>query len=213
MKKQLLFFCFLLMARIGSAQIGAGTTLVGGNVSFFHQTSKSKDASFNHTVTHSGYSLNPNVGYFIAENLIIGIGLSVSKFTAKTEANPSYQSGTSSNQSFGFSPFGRYYKMLGERAGFFGQLTGSFLQGNIKTENTPTNKFNTISLGLAPGFVFFPSPKIGLETTVGYLGYHRRKYKSEATNQTNASESLVNGFSASVEASNVLLGINFYLGR
>lgn len=214
MKKQLLLFCFLLAAKIGIAQIEAGTILVGGDASYFQQTTKTEDAQLDYTATYSNFSLQPKAGFFISENLVIGMGLSLSKNAAESKTNnPSYQTNKNTVQMVGFSPFSRYYKMLGERAGFFGQLTGSFLKGTSKTEGETTHKFNSASLGLAPGFVFFATPKISLETTIGYLGYQYQKYKTGVNSPSNVTESTTNGFSAGVNASNVYLGINFYFGR
>jgi hypothetical protein len=210
MKKQLLMFFLLLAGTSSYAQIGVGTILAGGDLAYSRQNGESKTSAFNTKSTHSTFGANPKVGYFISPNLVIGTGISYYKYTSELKATgQNNQNSKNSMRSIGFSPFGRYYKMLGDRAGFFGQLTASFLRSTVEYSDEAQNKFNAGSLVVAPGLVFFATPRIGLETTIGQLGYFHSKFKYS----DNALEGTTNGFEAGVNASNVFLGINYYFGR
>jgi len=103
--------------------------------------------------------------------------------------------------------------MLDERAGFFGQFTVSYTNGKDKSDDFINRKYSSLGAGIAPGFVFFATPKIGIETTIGNLGYTHYLNKYYSRDIGSQTESSTNQFAANIEASNIFLGINFYLGR
>lgn len=209
----LLLFSFLIINTC-SAQITKGTTFVGGSGSYSKGASKSnQDPDFSYEYSNSSLNLNPKVGYFIANNIAIGLGINYYRSKSKSESDFSNESNINKQHSFGINPFGRYYKMLGERAGFFGQLTVSFAKGQLKSNDFTYQKYSSVGGGVAPGFVFFATPKIGIETTIGNLGFYHNNNKNFSPDLNNSNENKSNQFEANVEASNIFLGINFYLGR
>ena len=72
-----------------------------------------------------------------------------------------------------------------------------------------TNTQKGGGLNLQPGIVFFPTNTIGVEATVGNIGYS--SFKSETENSDFSSKS--SGFSANFGLSSVFFGISLYLGR
>jgi len=209
----LLLFSFLVISTC-SAQITRGTVFVGGSGSYSRQAYESNpDPNFSYELSTSSFNFNPKVGYFIADNITVGLGVNYSRSKSEAKGTGINEPTDNKYHAFGMAPFGRYYKMLGERAGFFGQLTVSFDSGKEKSGDFTTRKNSSVGAGIAPGFVFFATPRIGIETTVGSLGYYFYKNKYYDSGQNNPTESTSNQFIAGVEASNIFLGINFYLGR
>ena len=209
----LLLFSFLVISTC-SAQITKGTAFVGGSGSFSKGASKYKQSpDIIFKSSNSNFNINPKAGYFIADNIALGLGINYSRYLSKSKVNGIEEQEAYKNNSFGISPFGRYYKMLGDRAGFFGQLTVSFGSGKDESGDFTTRKYTSVGAGVAPGFVFFATPKIGIETTIGNLGYSYYKNKYYSPTQNNLTENNTNEFAAGVNASNIFLGINFYLGR
>lgn len=209
----LLLFSFVVISTC-SAQITQGTTFVGGSGSYSKGASKyNQGQDYTFESTGSSLNFNPKVGYFIADNMAVGLGINYYRNRSKSENNLDNESYVNKQHSFGINPFGRYYKMLGERAGFFGQLTVSYTKGQSKSNDFIQQKYSSVGAGIAPGFVFFATPKIGIETTIGNLGFYHSDNKNFSQDPNNSNENTSNQFVANIEASNIFLGINFYLGR
>lgn len=214
MKITLLLLFYFVVISTCSAQITRGTTFVGGSGFYSRQIYESNpDPNFSYKLSTSSFNLNPKVGYFIADNITVGLGINYNQSKSKAKGNGINEPTDNQYHSFGITPFGRYYKMLGERAGFFGQLTVSFASGKDESEDFTTRKYSSVGAGVAPGFVFFATPKIGIETTIGNLGYYLYKNKYYNPGQNNPTENTSNQLVAGVETSNIFLGINFYLNR
>ena|SRR5688572_15241484 len=85
---------FLIMSQMVSAQVvGQGAWMVGGSAGF--QSFKFKDADESTTII----DFSPNLGYFIADDLAIGLGLNVTSISSDGE----------SFTDFGLGPFVRFY--------------------------------------------------------------------------------------------------------
>ncbi|RDC61586.1 hypothetical protein [Adhaeribacter pallidiroseus] len=209
----LLLFSFVVIGTC-SAQITKGTSFVGGSGSYSKGTSKyNQGPDIVYKSSGSNFNFNPKAGYFISDNIALGLAINYFGSRSKSKNTPGNESYVNKQQSFGINPFGRYYKMLGERAAFFGQLTASYTKGQIKTDDFIYQKYSFVGAGVAPGFVFFATPKIGIETTVGNLGFYHSDNKNFSQDPNNSNENTSNQFVANIEASNIFLGINFYLGR
>ncbi len=148
MKKSLLVIAILTMAVTTTtyAQTSKGTWLLGGGGSF----SSSKNGDFKWTQ----FSLSPDVGYFIMDNLGIGAAVSFSSYK---------EDGEDASSTVSFGPFVRYYFLpLGPKAKLF--ANGSFGFGSQKF--TDSESFTTWSLAAGPAI--FLNPSVALEFTVGY---------------------------------------------
>ncbi|QNF33493.1 porin family protein [Adhaeribacter swui] len=208
----LLLFSFVVVSNC-YAQIPAGTTFIGGSASFSNRTDKNtRNPDIDNKSVSTSYSLYPKAGYFITDNIALGLGINYYSNRTKYKESSIDESFRGKQHSLGINPFARYYKMLGEKIGFFGQFTLSYENGKSKNNDFIYQKQTSFGASLAPGFVFFATPKIGIETTIGNFGYFRyiNKYYSQDQNPT---EDKTNQLAANVEANNVFLGINFYFGR
>lgn len=153
--KKFLFASVVLFSSIGiaKAQLQQGNVLVGGqlsNISF----GLGNQSNFNLSVT-------PRVGYFVQDNLALGGKVGLSYYTAKGQGNL-----------FGYNvgAFGRYYFSPSEansenllKHGRFFVEAGAGVAGA-----------NGVAVGsnfnFGPGYAFFITPNVALETAVMYNG-------------------------------------------
>lgn len=142
--KKILVAALLFAGTQGFAQIEKGTMLAGG--AFSLQTTKN----------NSRFSLNPNLGFFVADNFAVGAGLSV---------NFSKQGNIKSTE-LGVGPYARYYFGKGNTKPFI-VTEASYLTSNNKTgdvKNTSTG----VGYLLGLGFAAFVSDMVAVEGLAGY---------------------------------------------
>ncbi len=158
MKKTLLFSLLLvalnLFPGMAMAQLQKGNILIGGDL-----------ANLNFILGGGGYfqaTINPKLAFFIHDNMALGgmvnFGLSTS-------------SGSGTNTNYGVSALGRFYinnptlNLLHQ--GKF------FLEGNAGIQGVRiANGSNTtgLGLGIGPGYTYFVTQNVGLETLLKYNG-------------------------------------------
>lgn len=220
------------------AQTEAGKLLVSGQVNYYNSEGESTSANPSGSVANvqqdsKQFSFNfaPQVGFFVADNLALGIRGSVGSGktieTRNDNGSPSTYHRNDRTKGVTIGPFVRYYKMLGEKIAFYGQLAGGYqrqTQNNssyysgisneeyYSSEAKSTGSFATLS----PGFIFFPTPKLGLELTVGGLSYTTSE--SESTFQSNQSyqtnyEGSSSSFGANFGLQYLAVGASFHLGN
>jgi len=93
MKFTLTIFAFLCVSQISAQTVGKGAWMVGGSAGFNIRSIEDVDDS------ETRIFLDPNLGYFIADDLAIGLHLA---FTSTSF-------GGNSTSTFGLGPFVRYY--------------------------------------------------------------------------------------------------------
>ncbi|WP_156109099.1 hypothetical protein [Hymenobacter sp. APR13] len=224
MKKLATSLLLLGAATAAHAQTSAGTVLLGGSVGYGYSKDEGSYGSSQSERTRYEFSFSPTAGYFVADNLAVGLAGTIQTDKRK-EPYIDYNQASSPAYSFEFTssyksigPFVRYYKMLSEKAGFYGQLAGGYRTGHSSSEsNAPLfessdGKYRGSYATLMPGFVFFPTPKFGLELTSGNLGYFNNKNTQEPTQQRPRQENKSSGFGAYFGLQNLTIGASFYLG-
>jgi len=173
MKKLVIVFALAMISSGAFAQFNKGRYLVGGSLGFSANTNKVKANSTTTTVSHTtDFSLSPDAGYFIIDNLAVGasLGLGVSS-TKDTGTNPDKNSSTS----ISISPFVRYY--LPQGIFFQGQIGfGSESDKNKDgtTNTTTTTKYNTGNWSLAAGYAYFLNDFVAVEPIIGYGATSRK---------------------------------------
>lgn len=157
------------------AQIQKGNVMVGANLTNL-SFGLDKPNQFN-------LNINPKAAWFVQDGLALGADLQFGLNTAKN-------AGT--GISYGIGALGRYYGAEGanevvNNSRFFGEATVG-----IQGEN-PAAGGNTNGLGFSvgPGFTYFVTPSIGLETLLKYNG--------------------VVGFGSSAYAHRLVLGVGFQI--
>ncbi len=146
----------------GYAQFTKGRILAGGDFSISTNRNKS-----NSTVTskYTTIQVSPKAGYFVMDNLAIGLSLGLGASSGKTEST----SGNSENSgaSIGLEPFVRYY--LPQRIFFqgqFGYASSSYKVTYGGTTTKSTNNSTTWAIGA--GYAYFLNNNIALEPFLGY---------------------------------------------
>ncbi len=160
MKKKMIIIAILLVFSITSfAQTEKGEFLLGGKVDFDRTTQLGYKAT--------SFSFAPEIGYFIAKNLAVGIGLDYER------SNFSSQKAIT----IAAMPFARYYFAEQGKFKFFGQAGAGYAFRKMKGStyrnrdySYSSNKF-TYKAGL--GASYFLTKNIALE---GMLQYDNINY-------------------------------------
>lgn len=150
------------------AQIQKGNVLMGGNIANLSLgLDNSKVFSFD---------LTPKAAWFIEDNVALGGYANLGIQTAKNSPTTT---------TYGLGALGRYYTgndvEILRHGRFFGEVTAGF--GGINVSNGVGNT-NGINLGFGPGFAYFVTPSVGLETLLmynGLKGFGNATYQSTVT--------------------------------
>lgn len=173
-RRLLLTFTLIVWAfGISNAQTSEGTYMLGSDLgSGLVATSSSGLFGFNfglHEGAGFNLGLSPKAGYFIRDNFLIGAVINLG-FIKSPENN-----GESTNTTiYGVQALSRYYLNLREsEADNFLKRGTFFLENNIgisgvNVSDGPTT--NGFSFGFGPGFAYFVSQNVALETSLKYNG-------------------------------------------
>ncbi|BAV10383.1 Outer membrane protein beta-barrel domain-containing protein [Filimonas lacunae] len=168
MKKVLLFASILFAGVAANAQINKGQWLAGGTLGF-----SSSKAGDNKT---TNINLNPNAGYFVINNLAVGLeaDYGYSKYKTKV-AGADFSTKTTS---IGAAPFVRYYVLpTAQKTNVF--VHGAYAFGSTKSDDASSVSFNAFKFAAGPAF--FLTPSVALEASVYYQS-QKAKYDAERTN-------------------------------
>ena len=147
----------LLFTVNANAQITKGNWMVGGtlNLSSAESTSISNDIEYK--TKGSGFSVNPNLGYFIADKFCIGT--SVGFYFSNPEGDNNNSTGIT------VGPFARYYFLNTEKTvNIFANVGYGY--SSSKTENG--YKSHSIGYLFSAGPVIYFNSSVGLEMSLNY---------------------------------------------
>jgi hypothetical protein len=151
----------------------------------------------------------PAVGYFLADNLALGLNLGYTARRTTFSQSPAGNIDAATN--FRVGPYVQYYKMLGEQFGVLGTLGGGYARTFTPMFIGPTTvieeETNGAYASLTPGIIFFPIPKFGISATIGYLGYDRTWTEDSSTDLKSS------GFGASFGINQLFFGGTYFFGR
>ena len=168
MKKVLIAGLLAFTGFAAQAQIQRGNVMLGGNIANLSLgLDNSKVFSF---------ELSPKAAWFIEDNLAVGGYADFGVSTAKNSPTTT---------TYGVGALGRYYSGADvevlRHGRLFGEVTTGF--GGINVSNGVGNT-NGINLGVGPGFAYFVTPSVGLETLLKYnglAGFGNAAYQSTVT--------------------------------
>ncbi|GAB3302124.1 hypothetical protein [Hymenobacter tenuis] len=188
MKKLLPSLLFLGFAASAHAQTSAGRYLVSGLINYNKSENKFNGSMNSQKSDYKILQLTTTVGYFIADNLAIGLSGNINNGKQIQTNDPNQGRYTYGYTTNSFGPFVRYYKMITEKLGLYGQLDGGYTTGNsYSTSETSSSQSITtrrVSKGgmgaITPGLVFFPTEKLGLQLVLGNISYVSTKDKSKS---------------------------------
>jgi Protein of unknown function (DUF3575) len=187
MKKFSICVIAFLTAVSMQAQNKKGDKLVGvgfGSVSYTNSDSKT---SYSNTPTvyksegnSFSISINPNVAWFIQDNLAIGGGVSVSFYSSKSTSSNTTTPATSESEYtqpsvyigplvryyFGGSPKGMPFAQFNFQYGLYGGTSKSTSgSATSETKTKPKGDWNT---GLTFGYEHFVTSNVGLYASLGF---------------------------------------------
>lgn len=120
----------------------------------------------------AGYNvgLSPKVGYFVVDNFLVGVSTNLG-FTKSPEGAGGQSVKTTV---YGIQAFSRYYLFPGEvgvdnllkRGRFFVEANGGVSGSNVKDGNST----NGLAIGFGPGYSYFITDNVALETILKYNG-------------------------------------------
>jgi len=167
MKKLTLLFLSATFA-IGfsaKAQIQKGNVLAGGNFANINVGLNSPNVF--------SFEVTPKAAWFVQDNVALGGYVNLGISTAK---------GSNTTTSYGVGALGRYYTgsdvAVLRHGRLFGEATVGIGGVNVSNGGGNTNGLN-VSVG--PGFAYFVTPSIGLETLLKYnglAGFGSQSYQS-----------------------------------
>ena len=149
----LILFAISALSFSANAQIQKGNVMVGGDLA---------DISLGlNSPSVFSFSISPKAAWFVEDNLALGGVVNLGIQTAK---------GSNTVTTYGVGGLGRYYAgsdvSVLNHGRFFGEATVGF--GGINVSNAGST--NGVNFSFGPGFAYFITPSIGLETLLKYNG-------------------------------------------
>ncbi|MEL6809709.1 MAG: outer membrane beta-barrel protein [Bacteroidota bacterium] len=184
--KKLLVLAAILLPFALTAQTEKGGFVIGGDVGLGFNAEKIQLKSDNTDVTlqkNTNFALAPGAGYFVIDNLAIGVEIPVILISEKEEeGNGEFKSTT-----FLFSPFARYYFTTGNVKPFVEGNVGigsSNSETTLSTfEGTIESKDSVFAYGFEGGVAIFIADNISLDLGVGFSSTQN---KPKDNNEINA---------------------------
>ncbi|WP_125185197.1 hypothetical protein [Botryobacter ruber] len=200
------------------AQIQAGTKVVSGSIGYRNSSKESKGIPSNNVIALNKTTnkqqhlyLAPSFGYFITENLEVGVAFQFQNRTHITNNHFTYSREELSRpyrkkvQVYSFSSYIEKYFFMSEKFAFLAIASAGFNQYNDESkhsgfnfdengsiqllEQSVTSKNRIYSAALSPGITYFVSERINLRAILGGLRYirdeHTNKYNFESSYKTN----------------------------
>ena len=205
-KITLLLIVLLTFSSLSFAQLQKGNILLGGGVGYSNQNI---DHEANASYKSSSFTFSPQAGFFLHDNLALGLNLSYNNHSTTNESGSSTTEFSSSQ--FGLGPFLRKYFPMGEQFALFGQVDLGYQFG--KQENSTGGQnikrdINALRLGTGLGFSFFPKDWISVDLTINPLSYTHLKVKDDES-----TVSKTNNFDFSLNTTSLSLGAYFFINR
>ena len=211
--------------------IPAGTLSLGGGIGYSRISGKTASTFNNTTFTSetvsSQFSLAPTIGYFVIDNLEVGLSLGYianrKPYSTATPAPSMVRPELNPTTTLRVGPFVRYYKMFSDQFGVSGALSGGYqstrdyrYSGNSSSSTIVENKGSGSYADLTPAIVFFPVPQFALSDSIGSLGYSRLNFDFPTIPGNTAPsnyEDNITVLGANFGFSQLLFGGTYYFGR
>lgn len=188
MKKNFLLLACIALSSTLFAQTEKGTRLIGVGIGSISYTNSDSKTTYSNTPTvyksegnSFSISVNPNIGWFIQDNLALGGGVSLSFYKSKSTSSNTGSATTSTSESTQpsvyLSPFARYY-FGGSKAGMpFAHLSFQYgIYGGNSTSKTSTGSSSETTTkpkgdwntGIQLGYEHFVNTHIGFYGSIGF---------------------------------------------
>lgn len=189
---------------ISDSPTAKGKWLVGPALS----TSSYNDEDGTDEFKLNRFDFQPEIGYFIVDDLSVGLSLRISMSENKLNGVT-----VDKGSGLGAAPTLRYYLNLAPKFKLIGKFQvpiGSIKQ-TLSNGNPVDDKKSFWEAKLSPVFAFFPSDKVSIELDWGSLYFHSEKNSVEK--ETKLDLSFLNGITFQGSISSPTLGVKWHLGK
>lgn len=207
MKKTFFLLTVLLCSAFTTvrAQFSEGTKTAGGGLSYFTTSNRQPDGTGERL---SNFTLKLKGGYFVEDELEAGFQLGFDSRTHEWDRNNNTIESFNRN-TLVVGPYARLYNPLTEVVALFGEADLQFGFGGGKSGSGSEFDVRTFSVGVRPGVSLMVNENLGLETSLGFIGYQHeatgREGNFKETRQTTGT------FRAGFNLSDISLGFRLYL--
>lgn len=174
----------------GGEGFANGDAFVSGALTLSSTNNKNTD------VKTSTFEINPQVGFFVTDNIAVGAQVGYKSEQGKTSGTK-----TQDDSTLSLGAFGRYYFTPASKFSLFGQLDFGY-QSMTDNLSSPKYKVNGFGGGLGAGANYFLSSHFSIEAAVGVL-----QFASAKANTTGAKNVSVFQFGGDWRA--VSFGVNY----
>lgn len=183
------------------AQTTQGSISVGGSASFDSYKNESQYAGA--AYKSSSLGISPKAGYFVIDNLEVGVNLGFSS------GKYGYENvDATKTSSFLAGPYARYYKFTSnERFAFTAEAGFTFGSGKEKFPAGAEWKTGETIAYLSPGFTYFLTDKWGLDLQLRGIRFRSYDPNKDADNNNQ------NTFTFGVNSLSPTLGFRYFVGR
>lgn len=144
--------------------------------------------SFDNKTKETTLGIAPEAGYFIQDNLAVGLGAFYTHSKTKLDG-----AGSVALNTFGFNPYARYYFLGSGNFRLYTQLDVRYASGKFDTAGAKSQ--SVFGVGIKPGVSYSLSRSIAITATYGNLGYEKVKNSYDKFGLNLDSSSLNFGFS------------------
>ena len=147
-------------------------------------------------VKDNTFNFSPKVGYFVTENIAVGVALGLT--TTKNET-PNVEDFKTNMLEIGV--FGRYYITPAKQFSIFGELGANFENSKME-QGSNELKNDGFNFGIAPGISYFVSDCLSLEASFGVLNYSTNEDDIDGAESTDS-------FNFGLNLSDINFGITY----
>ena len=230
MKKLLLTLLVSSILMSAYSQTEKGKMFLGGQFSLSGNTNSMSDTLNRYDNHTTVLDITPNFGYFIADNLALGVSLdfgvnnSNNHFENSALSLSHTKNGSNDNTYiYGIGGFARYYVNITDHFKFYTNFGLNYsLQLNKRTSfdnypgdlNSPSTKYyqeyqlSLITLEITPGLVYFVTPRIGMQAAFGNLNYTHSSSKDITSSNDDYYSS--SNYGINLNPLTLSLGLNYY---
>jgi len=226
-KKIVLVSVILLAVMTSHSQTEKGRRFIGGTFNLGKSSDSDSNTDNEYDTDLFTFRIAPEFGYFVTDNLAIGVNadyyISNRSHNHMSVIQPGYRwSEKYGEMGYGAGGFVRYYKKITDN--FFFTLNGRIscihsIQKREYTSSDPLSNYsnsykngaNVMGVSVAPGLVYFVTPKLGIQSSFGAVYYNYTGSKTTSSTITNyQGKGKRNDYGINLNPSTFFMGLNYY---